>query len=140
DLAAVEAAHFDVTPEAADRAVHAISLATGRSARAAAECTHNAPQRFRPGTAVPLALTVHGAAPASVRLHYRRINQAERWQSLDMQGEGSTYQAMIPGVYTQSQFSLEYYFELRTPGASPTLHPGFDPLFANHPYFVLQRS
>jgi hypothetical protein len=140
DLAAVEAAHFDVTPEAADRAVHAISLATGRSARAAAECTHNAPQRFRPGTAVLLALTVHGAAPASVRLHYRRINQAERWQSLDMQGEGSTYQAMIPGVYTQSRFSLEYYFELRTPGASPTLHPGFDPLFANQPYFVLQRS
>lgn len=32
----------------------------------------------------------------AVRLRYHRVNQAERWQSLEMNGEGSTFQAMIP--------------------------------------------
>ena len=139
DLAAVEAAHFE-SAENGDRGAHAIAMATGRPVRASVKCTHEAPQGFRPGAAMPLVLTVHDAAPAAARLHYRRINQAERWQSLDMQGAGNQFRAIIPAAYTQSPFPLEYYFELRPAGASPTLHPGFDALFANQPYFVLQRA
>lgn len=138
DLAAVEAAHFEGTPETADRVAHAIAQAMARPARGSIKCTHSAPQGFRPGTAVPLALTVHGAT--TVRLHYRRIDQAERWQSLDMQAGEGAFHALIPAAYTQSPFPLEYYFELRPAGASPTLHPGFDPLFTSQPYFVLQRG
>ena len=139
DLAAVAASHFEAA-ENNDHAVHAIAQATGRPARASVKCMHNAPQGFRPGTAVPLLLTVHGAAATTARLHYRHVNQAERWQSLEMNGGRSTLQAMIPAAYTQPPFPLEYYFELRSAGASPTLHPGFDPLFGNQPYFVLQRG
>ena len=139
DLAAVEAAHFEAA-ENNDHAVHAIAEATGRPARVSVKCLHNGPQGFQPGTAVPLLLTVHGAAAATARLHYRHVNHAERWQSLKMNGGGSTFQAMIPAVYTQSPFPLEYYFELRSAGASPTLYPGLDSLFANQPYFVLRRG
>jgi hypothetical protein len=37
---------------------------------------------------------------AAVQLHYRRINQAERWQSVEMRPEGRSFQASIPGPYT----------------------------------------
>jgi hypothetical protein len=138
DLAAVEAAHFEPGLEPADNVLRAIAQATGRPARSVVQCTHNTPPGFRPGTAVPLVLAIHGAAPAAVRLHYRRINQAERWQSLDMRGDAGTFRAMIPGTYTQSPFPLEYYFELVPVNDSATLYPGFDAFFANQPYFVLK--
>ncbi len=140
DLAAVEAAHFEAGPEPGDRGLRAIAQAMGRPSRASVKCTHNPPRSFRPGSAVPLRLTVQSPAPAAARVHYRRVNQAERWLSLDMKREGGAFEAMIPGAYTHSPFALEYYFELRPSGGSPTLYPGFDPLFANQPYFVLQKG
>lgn len=140
DLAAVQAAHFETGPEAVDRVLRAIAQAMGHPVRASVKCTHNVPRSFRSGSAVPLTLAVESGAPAAVRLHYRRVDQAERWQSLDMEREGGAFEGMIPAAYTHSPFPLEYYFELRPSGASPTLYPGFDPLFANQPYFVLQRG
>jgi hypothetical protein len=140
DLAAVKAAHFEAGPEAGDRVLRAIAQAAGRPVRASVKCTHNAPRSFRPGSPVSLTLEVQSAEPEAARLHYRRVNQAERWQSLDMKRQGGACEATIPAAYTHSPFALEYYFELRPSGASPTLYPGFDPLFANEPYFVLQRG
>src|SRR5581483_10318682 len=140
DLAVVNTAHFEAGPEPVDRVLHAIEQATGRPARAPVKCSHNAPRNFRPGSTVSLMLAVQSAAPAAARLHYRRVNQAERWQALDMKREGGAFEAMIPAAYTHSPFALEYYFELRPSGASPTLYPGFDPLFAKQPYFVLHRG
>ncbi len=140
DLAAVENARFETGPDPADHVLRAITAATGRPARSVVKCTHERPRGFQPGSTVPLVLTVHGAEPPEVRLHYRRINQAEHWKSLEMNGNRGTFQAVIPAAYTQSPFALEYYFELRPAGANPTLYPGFDELFANQPYFVLNRA
>jgi hypothetical protein len=140
DLQAVEATRFEAGSQPADRVLRAIAQATGRPQRTSVKCTHNAPRDFRPGSAVPLVLTVQAERPAAVRLHYRRVNQAERWQSLAMKGEKGTFQCTIPGTYTQSPYPLEYYFEVRPAKANATLYPGFDPLFSNQPYFVLERG
>ena len=140
DLAAVENARFEALPDPADHVLRAITEATGRPARSVVKCTHERPRGFQPGTTVPLVLTVQGAEPPEVRLHYRWINQAERWKSLEMNGNRGAFQAVIPAAYTQSPFALEYYFELRPAGANPTLYPGFDELFASQPYFVLNRA
>jgi len=48
----------------------------------------------------------------SVRLRYRHVNQAERWNVLDLTGEDRIYAARDPQGYTQGEFGLEYYFEL----------------------------
>ncbi|MBV9744189.1 MAG: hypothetical protein JO099_10520 [Acidobacteriia bacterium] len=139
DLAAVEASRFGAGPDPTDRVLRAIAQAAGHPARTSVKCTHNPPKTFQPGSAVRLGLSVHGAA-TEVHLHYRRVNQAERWQSLVMKGEGSAFQATIPAAYTQSPFALQYYFELRPPKAAPTLYPGFDEFFANQPYFVVEKA
>jgi hypothetical protein len=140
DLAAAEAAHFEGSPQPADRVLRAIAQATGRPVRTSLKCRHNLPKGFRAGSTVTLGITVEGDAPAVVRLHYRRVNQAERWQSLDMKAEAGTFQCAIPGAYTQSPFPLQYYFEVRPAKANATLYPGFDAAFNGQPYFVLERG
>lgn len=56
-----------------------------------------------------------------------------------MERDARSFKAMIPGTYTQSPFALQYYFELRQ-GATASLYPGFNEVFANQPYFVLARG
>ena len=47
-------------------------------------------------------------------LHYRHVNQAERWRQMEMQGNGDVFTAAIPAEYTQSPYAMQYSFELRT--------------------------
>ena len=73
-------------------------------------------------------------------MHYRHVNQAERYRMVEMRLERGVYRATIPGDYTQSRFPLQYYFELRegTDTASP--YPGFTPDLAKVPYFVVRQA
>jgi hypothetical protein len=139
DLAALEALHIEPGAESGERVLRAMGHATGRPVRRTYHCTHHPPRGFRPGEAVPLALVVEGHG-VSVRLHYRQVNQAERWRPLDMEWDGRAFQATIPAAYTQSPFALQYYFELREGTAGAGLYPGFNEVFANQPYFVLARA
>ncbi len=100
-------------------------------------CRHTPPGSFQPGQAVALELFVDRTAEA--RLHYRRVQQAERWQAAEMTGSGNQYRGAIPPDYTRSPFPLQYYFELRD-GPAAWLYPGFAPDLANQPYFVIRRA
>jgi hypothetical protein len=75
----------------------------------------------------------------SVRLHYRRVNQAERWQSGSMELGGGSWRATIPGEYTGSVYALQYYLELKEGPESATLYPGFGPDLIGQPYFVVRQ-
>ena len=79
-------------------------------------------------------------APAltSAQLHYRHVNQAERWQSVAMDRKRQSYAAAIPSAYTGSPYPLQYYFELKQSAARAWLHPGFPPDLAGQPYFVIR--
>jgi hypothetical protein len=75
-----------------------------------------------------------------VQLHYRRVNQAERWQSEHMQSNGRLWRAAIPSEYTQSPYALQYYFELKEAPESAALYPGFSEQNTGQPYFVVRRG
>jgi hypothetical protein len=140
DLAAVEAAHFDASPDAAGRVADAMAQALGRPSRPSFRCTHNPPRSFKPGSQVALTIAVEGGAAPTVKLRYRQVSQAERWQSVDMQNSRAAFHAVIPAAYTESRFALQYYFEIRHGAGSAGLYPGFDAVFANQPYFVVARG
>jgi hypothetical protein len=101
-------------------------------------CSHKPPASFRHGQQVDLALSVEGKVSAAV-LHYRHVNQAERFVSAEMDGANAGYRAAIPARYTESPYPLEYYFEVHT-GAGASIYPGFAPERNNQPYFVLRGS
>ena len=116
----------------------AIQAALGRPQRASAACRHVQPEQFRPGQPLEIELSLD-KTPVSVRLFYRHVNQAERYETLEMQGQGNRYQAVIPAAYTNSSYPIQYYFELKEGPETAWLYPGFAADLANQPYFVVRR-
>lgn len=114
----------------------AIGEATGRPHRPSAPIRHGVPNRFRRGQ--PLALELAGPELTSAVLHYRHVNQAERWQSVTMDRKGSLYAASIPGAYTDSAYPLQYYFEVKSAPDRAWLVPGFSADLAGQPYYVVR--
>ena len=112
----------------------AIAEATGRPHRPSVAMRHRAPDRFQ--RKQPLALELIGPVLTSARLHYRHVNQAERWQSAIMDRKGTAYVATIPSEYTDSTYPLQYYFELKSAPNRAWLYPGFPPDLAGVPYYV----
>jgi hypothetical protein len=113
---------------------------------AAVKCSHTPPEQFMPGNELELKLLVSAASDGegnralrSVRLQYRHVNQAERWNVLDSKRKGDAYVATIPSEYTHSEFALEYYFELEGGSGAKWLYPGFNATFSNQPYFTITR-
>ena len=76
----------------------------------------------------------------AIRLRYRRVNQAEIWQSCELQAAAHTYRAVIPAEYTDSPFPLQYHFELHPVSGTPWLYPGLFPAGMNQPYFTVRQS
>ncbi|RYE88808.1 MAG: hypothetical protein EOP19_00170 [Hyphomicrobiales bacterium] len=93
--------------------------------------------RFTAGEAVPVSIAVR--ADAAPILHYRHVNQAERWRSAPMEPRGEGYRAEIPGEYTASAFHLQYFVSFNHDGES-VLVPGLDGDLANEPYVTLLRD
>jgi hypothetical protein len=104
------------------------------------ECQHQAPERFRRGD--PVRLVIHVTGPVQVvtaTLYYRRVNQAERFQTAAMASDANRFRGQIPAAYTDSPYALQYYFELRT-SSTASLFPGFTPELTNQPYYVLRQA
>ena len=95
---------------------------------------------FEAGT--PLALSVTALVPdevVSIRLHYRHVDQAERWKRVEMQGDGGSFTAAIPADYTTTEFPLEYYFDLAGKSGATRLEPAFNETLSNQPYYTVMR-
>jgi hypothetical protein len=80
------------------------------------------------------------AKVSSVVLYYRRVNQAESYETIEMPAREEVYSAAIPAKYTDSPYPLQYYFELRKSPDAAWLYPGFGKELANQPYLVIRRA
>lgn len=142
DLAAMEA--LLAKTASGTPAKQAILAATGRPRRPSIGCTHTPPKSFQPGEAVAIQLSFggreSGERPSAIQLRYRHVNQAERWQGVDMERNRGGYSASIPGGYSKSPYALQYYFEFRRDPNVAWLYPGFDANLANQPYFAIASA
>lgn len=124
-------------------AANAIRRALDGSDRPSERVTHEPVARFQPRQPVELAFLTQ-ARLVTARLYYRHVNQAERYRAADMVGVGSRlgmrYAATVPEAYTDTEYPLQYYFELKTAPDKAWLYPGFAPNLANQPYFLMRRA
>jgi hypothetical protein len=128
------------------RVEQAVRAATGRPVRPSAPLTHEPVESFAPGAPLDLVLTASKGAGSkgvaademTARLRYRHVDQAERWQWVEMEASGRGYKGTIPGDYTASAFGLEYYFELQR-ASEAWLVPGFNATLSNQPYFAVWK-
>jgi hypothetical protein len=116
----------------------AIQEALGRPHRWTPAVRHEAVKLFHAGEPLPIVLS--STEPGvRVRLYYRHVDQAERYVTTLMESKGHEYHGTIPAHYTNSDYPLEYYFEILGP-AKVALYPGFSSTLVNQPYFVVRRS
>ena len=116
----------------------AIEEATGRPIRPSAVCHHTQPERFKAGESLNIEISIEKVI-GSVRLFFRHVNHAERFELVDMQLKDKSYRAIIPAEYTNSEYPLQYYFELKEQLGKAWLHPGFSENLTNQPYFVVRK-
>ena len=144
DLAAMQAKVQSGAAVSGKDAGAAIRVATGRPRRPSTHCSHTPAENFRPGERLSVVLeippTVGEVVPRSIRLWYRHVDQAERWTSAEMSGDGGRYAGAIPAEYTDSRYALEYYFELRDENGVAWMCPGFNQTLSNRPYFTVSRG
>jgi hypothetical protein len=140
DIAAMQEKLQDVpTPAAPSPNVQqAIQAATGKPKRPSVQCTHTPPSSFHPGQPLSLSVLVAETSVHTVRLHYRHVDQAERWLSMEMESGSSGYSVAIPGDYTRSAFPLQYYFELQR-ATDAWLYPAFNATLSNQPYYAVSK-
>jgi hypothetical protein len=141
DIAALEKKleRTDSNAPAEQRIKACIQEVLGRPHRAVVAAQHEQPPPFHPGQQLDIHLALQ-ESPVSVRLYYRHVNQAERFQMALMQADGDRFRAAIPESYTDSPYPLQYYFEIRSVSGNASLYPGFAPDLTNQPYFVVRQA
>jgi hypothetical protein len=118
----------------------AASARSRPGARRRAIARHTPPEGFGHGGDVALVLEVEatgasGVHSAAIRL--RPLNQAEHWDTIEMVRTDRGFAASIPGSFTTTPYSLQYFFVLRDEQGGAWLHPGLRDDLSNQPYFVV---
>ena len=140
DIAAVTAKADAVKPApAAGPPARAIAAAEDRPTRTAVAARHTAPGPYAPGRPLSLELSAD-TAYEGVRLHYRQVSQAERWQSLALEQQGRLWRGAIPAEATAGSYPLEYYFDVKASAEVSGLVPGLSPALTGQPYFIARRA
>ena len=116
----------------------AIGRAVNNPVRPKVSVEHVPSQIFHSGQALPVSLKCKEAN--GIKLHYRHVNQAERWQWVKLKQNGITYEGEIPAGYTAKRFPLQYYFEIETTPSKATLFPVLAEDLTNVPYFIVRRK
>ena len=102
-------------------------------------CRHRPPGAFTAGQPLDIEITSRPGAISRVRIHYRHVDQAEEYRTADMTAAGDTWRFRIPETYTDSVYSLLYFFELHAERGTAWLYPGLNAEVSNLPYFVVRR-
>jgi hypothetical protein len=133
DLESLRGAGRHESVEADEQTKAAVEALKSRRPVVAAALGVRAPSAFTAGT--PVTVRVEEEVDEAPVLHYRHVNQAERWKSATMTRDGGGYAATIPGDYTDSRFHLQYFVSSRRGGRS-VLSPGLREDLSNEPYYT----
>jgi len=118
-----------MTPEVRN----ALDMLDQRQPVIARQAQLNVPPHIIAGEAFEVRLNAQFDSPPI--LHFRHINQAERWSTLPMVPVEGGYAASIPADYTTSSFHLQYFVSGTAQGTA-VLSPGLAADLANEPYYT----
>lgn len=103
---------------------------------------HSPAQRFSPEKPFEIVVTApeNLSQSLAVRLYYRHVNQAERYETAELHRKGNRFSAAIPADYTNTAYPLQYYFEVRRDSDTVSLSPSLGKDLRKQPYFVVSSA
>jgi hypothetical protein len=113
-----------------------VSRILGWSASQQFSCRHSPPAAFGHGADIELSCFPFGASRRVLHLHYRHVNQSEKWLCREMTWDRDSYVGVIPGGYTATPYPIQYYFEMDD-GEKSSLFPGLSSDPSSVPYITL---
>jgi hypothetical protein len=137
DIASIERRMLDAKASD-DKVLRAIQAAlTQKPNRHNQRPIHVPPTSFKKATPLRIEAKFGGSA---IRLYYRHVTQAERFESVAMTKQAETFHANIPASYLDGQYPIQYYFEVEQQPGSVALYPGLGLQLTGQPYFVVRRG
>ena len=78
---------------------------------------------------------------ASIRLHYRHVDQAERWKRVEMQGDDRDFHRGDSGrVHAVAIFRWSITLICAAKSGAAWLEPAFNATLSNQPYYTVMRQ
>ncbi len=139
DMGAVVAEGRLTRPNADTLAIRQVERMLNWSMSQLHPCQHLPPENFARGNAIEISVAPFGASRRAVKLHYRHVNQSESQFCIDMTWRDGEYIAKIPANYTNTPYSIMYYFEICGDGIS-SFYPSIVENLSNTPYFLVKSS
>ncbi|HXR47286.1 MAG TPA: twin-arginine translocation signal domain-containing protein [Candidatus Limnocylindrales bacterium] len=131
-------------PKVIERAMQVVFNKSQDNERPPLAELHTPPPSFQRGKPFPIVARVpkvsNLATIVGLRLCYRHVNQAEIWQSAEMEWTGEDSHAVIAADYTDSPFPLQYYFQIRTGSSKAWLYPGLEERWHGQPYYFVRQA
>ena len=122
-----------------EKTIAAVNRCMQKPERLTVKCQHKKLASFKPGHDIEVEISFE-KMPQFAKLYYRHVNHAERYMALNMQSSGNKYKAVIPAEYTNSPYSIAYYFELGETKNAVTLYPGLGAELTQQPYFIVRKA
>lgn len=137
-------AQLKVDRKTIEAAMHQALARPERDRNPAIDGFHEPAPSFRRGEPLTIAAHAskvrHQSAISGLCLRYRHVNQAEIWQSAEMERAGGDFHAVIAANYTDSPYPLQYYFQIRDNSGQTRLYPGLRPGWHGQPYFFIRQT
>lgn len=138
DIAIVEQLTTQASTSSNPQLTRAIEAVQAKHVRRLKNVQHAPARSFHAGQ--PLRLNLQTEPAASVTLHYRHVNQAERYTVAPMINQRGIYELVVPSSYTNTEYPLQYYFQIQPKDGDAYLYPGFDDLRQQSPYFIVRNK
>jgi hypothetical protein len=123
----------DRHPDDPARAAASLARMRGWAGTASGPLAGKVPAWFTRGEPLEVRLDAPGGGAA--RLHFRRVNQSETWDSVAMERRNGAVVASIPAETTDTVFPLQFYMSLEEDGRV-VLAPGLAEDLCSVPYAV----
>ena len=117
-------------------AARATGLLAGHSLRGPATAKLSAPASYARGEAIEVRLD--GAEDVEAVLHYRPVNQGQRWSSTPMTRQGGSFVATIPAETGDGPYHVQCYASLNGKITADVV-PGFNATLSQQPYVVIAQ-
>ena len=99
---------------------------------------HIPPCSFVKGAPIAVAMKMPAAKGKLVKLHYRHVNQSEKFNSLEMIADGDSFEAVIPEEFTNTSWPVMYFFEVIEKTGTASFLPCINETMDNVPYYVIR--
>jgi len=100
---------------------------------------HFCPKKFILGNRIILSCKINKKKITKGFLHYRKVNQLEKWHKQQINLKNNNFIGIIPSGYTNTNYPLQYYFEFNDKNIS-FFAPGFNNSLSNQPYYTLRNN